>query len=259
MEIIEYIWRKASAKIPADPTLWIIRFDFLVSCGLFYFVPLSLILCLWEVPSGLCVGWCRREARMLPVIMVWIAEQIFWVGAEGVSLLDFRKPYRWCVISLTYRWKAQADKVTRPRLPGGAAGVCWASITSLKGWVLLQRLNGEQVLCHQRNSFHMPVSPPQVHPAAGCLIFFVTRSPWTCRAQPDSCRQTPHPVLCVSLSIFPQCTLVGMCVTLKPLERFKSMHFNILKKHHMSLWHPLSTKSHFPFFLWHMFKVSIVL
>ena len=49
------------------------------------------------------------------------------------------------------------------------------------------------------------------------------------------------------------------CNTLKPLEWFKTMHFHVLKKYYMSLWHLLSMKATFLFFLWNMFKATVIL
>lgn len=48
VEIIEYVWRNLSAKIPVDPSLWIICFDFILF--LFYFVSLAQVcvcVCIW--------------------------------------------------------------------------------------------------------------------------------------------------------------------------------------------------------------------
>lgn len=51
----------------------------------------------------------------------------------------------------------------------------------------------------------------------------------------------------------------NVCNTWKPRERSKSMHFDILKKYYMSLWHLLSRRAIFLLSLWNMFKVSIIL
>ena len=51
----------------------------------------------------------------------------------------------------------------------------------------------------------------------------------------------------------------NMCNALKPLGGLKTMHFILLKKHDVSLWHLLSMKATFIFSLWTMFRATVIL
>lgn len=135
-EIIEDIWGgKLLPKFPLilHRYLWNVCFDLILSCAVFYFVPLNLILCLWELNTWIIFWLPQVGHREAPNGNAYDLLSSYCVSVlKSFHHQSHNSPENEVLFTLPNRWRwsnlSQGDEGTCPGSCRGADWAWWSSV-----------------------------------------------------------------------------------------------------------------------------------